>query len=150
MPFSRLVGKSTPHQVRSQEGARDVSQINRSIVAQPFPLKRHSRQAAAVAISAAIAAGTVAAAVVMSALTPATTATAPNVQAEDLERIVDGWMPAAAEAGAARLARLQDGYLPGLVAAHNPGDAVDGYLPGLLAARNAGDAVDGWEAGLLP
>ena len=128
-----------------------MSQINRSIVAQPIPLKEQpQRYAAAVGIAMAISAGVVAAVFIVSSLTSAPAVTAPTLQAEDLERIVDGWMPAAAEAGAARLARLQDGYLPGLVAAHNPGDAADGYLPGLLAARNSGDAVDGWEAGLLP
>jgi hypothetical protein len=128
-----------------------VSQINRSIVASPIPLKEQpQRYAVAAGIAMAIAAGVMAAVFIGASLSSAPAATAPTVQAGDLERTVDGWMPAAAEAGTARLGSLQDGYLAGLVAANKPGDAMDGYLPGLLAAGSSGDAVDGWEAALLP
>ena len=60
------------------------------------------------------------------------------------EQLVDGWLPAANAAGAARLERVQDGYLSGLVNARQGGDLTDGYLGGLIAARTTGDLIDGW------
>jgi hypothetical protein len=62
--------------------------------------------------------------------------------------VVDGWEAAMLAAQATRLARIQDGYLPGLLASRQTGDLVDGYLPGLLRAHAADDIMDGWEPGL--
>jgi hypothetical protein len=117
-----------------------VSQVNRSIVAQPIPLKEQpQRYVAAVGIATAIAAGVMAAVFAVSSITSAPVATAPILRTEDLERIVDGWMPAVVAAQAAHLTRVQDGYLPGLVASRSGGDPVDGYIPGLLAGHQTED-----------
>jgi hypothetical protein len=37
---------------------------------------------------------------------------------------------------------------PAAVAAESGGDSVDGYLPGLIAAHQVGNVTDGWEAGI--
>lgn len=117
-----------------------MSQINRSIVAQPIPRKEQpQRFVAAVGIAMAISAGVMAAVFMVSSLASAPAATAPTPRAEDLERIVDGWLPAVVAAQAAHLTRVEDGYLPGLVASRGGGDPVDGYIPGLLAGRTTED-----------
>jgi hypothetical protein len=146
-PFSRLTSKSTYPMSAAQRRSRDMSQVQRSIVAQPIPLKQ-KRYVAAAGIAAGIAAAVVAGVFIFSSTAPAPAAVR-MPQIEQLEQLVDGWMPGMAAAQAARLARMQDGYLPGLLAARGSGDAVDGYLPGLLAARGSGDAVDGWESALI-
>jgi hypothetical protein len=123
-----------------------VSQINRSIVAQPIPLKKQpQRYGATVAIAAGIAATSIAGVLIFSSITSAP----PAVQTPQIEEPVDGWMPAALAGQAARLERMQDGYMPGLLADRASSDAVDGFLPGLLADRANSDAVDGWESGLM-
>ncbi len=66
---------------------------------------------------------------------------------------VDGWEAGismqAAQSAITVAQGAQDGYIPGLMAANAPTDAVDGYLAGLLAARASGDAVDGFLPGLM-
>jgi hypothetical protein len=116
-----------------------VSQVNRSIVAQPIPLTEHpQRHATAVGIVAAFSAAVIAAVFVVSTMTSAPATTAPTMPTAHGD-LVDGWMPAVVAAQAAHLSRVQDGYLPGLVASRGGGDPVDGYLPGLLAGRATED-----------
>lgn len=129
--------------------SRDVSQVSRTVISQPIPIKEQpQRDIAAVAIAAGFAAAVVAGAFIFSSVSSAPAAVR-TPQVQNLSQLVDGWMPGAVAAQAARLERVQDGYLPGLLATRGSGDAVDGYLPGLLAARGSGDAVDGWESALI-
>jgi hypothetical protein len=124
-----------------------MAQVHRSVVAQPILLKRE-RYGLAAGIAAGIAAVFVAGVFIVSSITSAPAAVR-TPGSENVDQLVDGWMPAVAAAQAARLMRMQDGYLPGLLAARGSGDAVDGYMPGLLAARGSGDAVDGWASALI-
>jgi hypothetical protein len=119
-----------------------MSQANETTIAHPIPLDRQRRYGAAGAIAALIAAGALAGAFVISTLSSGPL-TVPSPQSE---RLVDGWMPAAAAAGAAHLDRVQDGYLAGLVGARSDGDLVDGFLPGLVTTQSADALVDGWMA----
>jgi hypothetical protein len=98
-----------------------------STITLPVPIERNRLLTGAAVFVVAIVAATAAGLAIMSA--PATTLTAPSTQQQDA---VDGWAPAMADRSAARLARIQDGY-----------------LPGLLGARKTGDAVDGWESSLV-
>ena len=121
-----------------------MSQVHRTAIAQPARVERsHQYIAAAVAM-------TVVATVVVGAFIfrSATAPSAISIPAAHQE-LVDGWLPAANAAGAARLDRVQDGYLPGLINARQGGDLVDGYLPGLINARQGGDLVDGYFGGLV-
>jgi hypothetical protein len=121
-----------------------VSQVSHSTIAQPIRARRNQRFGVLAPATMAITAAGVAAILIVTSFS-----SAPTVQTPPAHRdLVDGWMPAVAAAHAARLARMQDGYLPGLLAARDAGDPVDGYLPGLLAARGSGEAVDGWESAL--
>jgi hypothetical protein len=121
-----------------------MSQVHQSAISQPIPVKKE-RRAGAAAFAAIIAASAIAAAFAFSTLTrpPAIVATPQH------ENLVDGWMPAAAGAEATRLASLQDGYLPGLVAARQDGDLTDGYMGGLISARQGERLVDGYLPGLV-
>lgn len=131
-----------------------MSQINRSAIAQPARVERSNQFVVAVAAITLAAAAMIGMVLFRSAAPAAVKVPAAH------EALVDGWQPAAMVAGAARLARIQDGYLSGLVNVQRGdladgylsglvgtrpgGDLTDGYLPGLTAASNAGDLVDGW------
>ena len=104
-----------------------MNQVQKSTITQPVPIDHNRMLTGAAVFVAAIVAATAAGLAIVSH--PATTLTAPSTQQEDA---VDGWAPAMAERSAANLARIQDGY-----------------LPGLLGGRNTGDAVDGWESSLI-
>lgn len=130
-----------------------MTQVTKSTIARPIPATQSRRYAAFVAFTAGIIAAAVGGVFIVTSLTAAPTA----VRTPQHQDLVDGWMPAVIAAEAARLAQLEDGYLPGLLAARDSGDPVDGYLSGLLAAHDLGDAgnpgddgiaVDGWESGL--
>jgi hypothetical protein len=98
-----------------------------STITLPVPFEHNRRLTGAVVFVVAIVTATAAGLAIMSA--PATTLTAPSTLQQDA---VDGWAPAMADRSAARLARIQDGY-----------------LPGLLGGRKTADAVDGWESSLI-
>ena len=121
-----------------------MSQVHNSTITRPVPIERNRLFIGAAVFAAAIVAATAAGLAIFSV--PVVTPTAPSAQHEDA---VDGWAPVMADRSAATLARMQDGYLPGLLNGRNTADAVDGYLPGLLNGRNTGDAVDGWESSLI-
>jgi len=120
-----------------------MNQAHNSTITRPVTSERNGLLTGAAVFVATIVVATAAGLAIVSI--PAVSPGAPSVQKEDA---VDGWAPAMADRSAARLARMQDGYLPGLIAGRNTGDAVDGYMPGLLAGRKTGDAVDGWESSL--
>jgi hypothetical protein len=124
-----------------------MAQVHRSIVAQPIPLKQE-RYGLAAAITAGIAAAFVAGVFIFSSVTSAPTAVR-TPGSQNLDQLVDGWMPAVAAAQAARLARMRDGYLPGLLAARGSGDAVDGWASALTSRGQSSDIRDGWESALL-
>jgi hypothetical protein len=117
-----------------------VSQIRRSTIAQPVRVERGNPHIGAAILAMAMVAALMGGIVILrsSTTTPAVTIPAAHQQ------LVDGWLPAANAAGAARLERVQDGYLPGLVNPRQGSDLADGYLGGLIAARTTGDLVDGW------
>jgi hypothetical protein len=131
-----------------------VSQVHRTSIAQPNRVDRTNQFVVAIAAIALAAAAMIGIVVSRAAAPAAVKAPAAH------EALVDGWQPAARVAGAARIARIQDGYLSGLVnvqrgdladgylsglvGSRQGGDLTDGYLPGLTAASNAGDLVDGW------
>ena len=124
-----------------------MSQVHKSVVAQPRQLEQ--RYGAAAAIATGIAAAAIAGVLIFSSIT----SVPPAVQTQPRADLVDGWMPGALAAQAAHLERLQDGYMPGLIAARSSGALVDGYLPGLIAAGSsepagASELRDGWESGL--
>jgi hypothetical protein len=121
-----------------------MSQVHNSTITRPVPIHRNRLIIGAAVFAAAIVAATAAGLAIFSV--PVVTPTAPSAQHEDA---ADGWAPAMVDRSAAMLARMQDGYLPGLLSGRDTGDAVDGYLPGLLSGRDTGDAVDGYLPGLL-
>lgn len=120
-----------------------MSQVH-STTTRPVPIEGNRLFIGAAVFAATIVLATAAGLAIFSI--PAAAPTAPSAQQEDA---VDGWAPAMADRSAATLERIQDGYLPGLLATRRSGDAVDGYLPGLLSGRNTADAVDGWESSLI-
>jgi hypothetical protein len=125
-----------------------VAQAHKGTIARPRANTRPQFIQATNAILAVVAAGA-SLALVLPSLAPQ--AAAPTRPTLTHEAITDGWMPAAAAAQAARLDRIQDGYLSGLVPAQPVEDAVDGWLPSALAGQSAAwagyasDPRDGWE-----
>lgn len=117
-----------------------MSQVHKSAIAQPIPVRRNQRFAEFGAVAIALAATGIATVLIVTSLSYTPAGPATTGQGD----LVDGWMPAAAAAQAAHLQRVQDGFFPGLVGARNGGDPVDGYLAGLIAARGSADLVDGW------
>ena len=117
-----------------------MSQVHKSAIAQPIPVRRNQRFAGFATVAIALAATGVATFLIMTSLSSAPAGPAPSAQGD----LVDGWMPAAAAARAAYLERVQDGYFPGLIAARQADAPVDGYLAGLIAARGSAELVDGW------
>jgi hypothetical protein len=104
-----------------------MNQVENSTITQPVPLEHHRLLAGAAVVVAAITLSVTAALAIVSA--PARTLTVQPTQREDA---VDGWAPAMAERSAAKLARTQDGYLPGLLGARHTQDAVDGWASSLI------------------
>jgi len=121
-----------------------VSQVNRSAIAQPARVRRSHQYIAAAVAMTVVATVVVGAFIVRSANAPS----AISIPAAHQE-LVDGWLPAANAAGVARLDRVQDGYLSGLINARQGGDLADGYLSGLINARQGGDLADGYLGGLI-
>jgi hypothetical protein len=104
-----------------------MNQVENSTIARPVPIQHHRLLTGAAVLVVAIAVATAAGLAIVSI--PVKTVTAPSTPEQDA---VDGWAPAMADRSAAKLAQIQDGY-----------------LPGLLGARNSGEAVDGWESSLV-
>jgi len=120
-----------------------MRQVQHSVVAQPFPMRR-PRFATMTLLSAGVTIALTVGIFAIGSLTTSPSAV-PAPQAQRHEQIVDGWAPAVAAAEGARLARLEDGYLAGLLTTRmSAGDPVDGYLAGLLATHASGNLVDGW------
>ena len=120
-----------------------MSQVHKSAIAQPIPVRRNQRFADFATVAIALAATGVATFLIVTSLSSTAAGPAATAQGD----LVDGWMPAAAAAQTAHLQQVQDGFLPGLVGARAGGDPVDGYLAGLIAARGSADLVDGWMPG---
>jgi hypothetical protein len=117
-----------------------------SIITKPIEAARHSPAFALYAtLFMVVAVMSLALILAPSPTTP--TVTAPTVASGD---VVDGWEAGFLSAAAARLERVQDGYLPGLLAGHLQRDIVDGWMPAFFASASATDIRDGWEASLLP
>jgi hypothetical protein len=123
-----------------------MSQVNKTTLAPPIPVKQQQRYAAFVAVAVGITVAAVAGGLIVTSLTsaPADIRTAQHV------KLVDGSMSAAR---AAHLGSLHGGYVPSAIAGSMSGVLVDGYLPGLIAAQSsedmrASDLRDGWESAL--
>ena len=125
-----------------------MAQAHKGTVTRPGANTRPQFVHATKAILAVVAAA-VTVALLLPALAPQ--AAAPTRPITNNQAIVDGWMPAAAAAQTARLQRVQDGSLSGLLLAQPAIEAVDGWTPSLLSADSAAagayeaDPRDGWE-----
>lgn len=120
--------------------------VDRNTITKPIEAARHSPEFALYA-TLFIVVAVMSLALILAPSPTTAPATAPTVSSGN---VVDGWEAGVLSAAAARLDRVQDGYLPGLMAANPPRDIVDGWMPAFLAGASASDIRDGWEAYLIP
>jgi len=120
--------------------------VDRSTITKPIEAARQSPEFALYA-TMFIAVAVMSLALILAPAPTTTPTTAPTLSSGNA---VDGWEPGALSAAATRLERVQDGYLPGFLAAHPQRDIVDGWMPAFFVRASASDIRDGWEPSLLP